>query len=267
MNCGEDVRVLFTFGRAQNATGRGLVTHPELNILFATDVCNACIHIYTQSGDYVTTYTPPLNNFCPWGMSYKDQSIYLSDIRRNRLLRLTDYSICVLKEFYCTDVTVFSSPKGLACDDNSNVYVGDVSNNRICIFDYELNFSHTIRHKLLAKPRDVQVEESCLVVLTERKPFVLLFSLSGDMLRVLHKLEQRIIEPWFFYVDENFNITISDYYDYSFKQFSKEGEFMRQLIQFQPMIFVSVFGICVTADKQIVISTSDMKHPFMILAT
>ena len=262
-------RVLFSFGRAQGALGRGIITHPSLNLIFATDTRNASIQVYTLWGDYVTTHTPQIHHFCPWGIAYKAQTIFLSDIRSNRVLSLNDFAVVVVREFNSIAFPKLKSPKGLACDRDSNVYVADRDNNRICVFDCELNFLGTFRHQLLQRPRDVSVIDNELMVLTESEPFILVFSLSGEMIRAIDKLKLRILEPWFFYVEENRNIYISDYGTNSFKLFSEEGEMREELINFgnkETHKWISVFGICVTADKQICVATSEKTRPFLLLA-
>ena len=258
-------KIIYTFGRAQKPNCRALVTHPDLSILFAVDVNSASIQIYTQGGDYVTTYAPRMKRFCPWGMAYKAQSLYLSDIRSDRFLRLSDFGMHVLSVFNCKDCPRLSKPKGLDCDEDCNVYVADLGNNRICVFNYELKFRHTINNQLLTRPRDVKVVAGDLMVLSSDKPFILVFSLSGEMLRVLNKLIPNVIEPWFFSVEGNC-ILISDYFSHSFKRFNHEGELEEELIRFEnTQKYVSVFGICVTSDKNIVVSISDKKHPFLTL--
>ena len=214
--CRNPEKIIYTFGRAQKAHCRALITHPNLNIILAADVNSASIQIYTQDGDYVTTYAPQLDRFCPWGMAYKDQSLFLSDVRSDRFLRISDFGILVLSEFNCKECPRLSRPKGLDCDGDCNVYLADLGNNRICVFDYELKFNYEINNQLLTRPRDVKVVAGDLVVLSSDKPFILIFSLSGEMLKVLNKLRPNIIEPWFFYVENNF-IIISDYCSHSFK--------------------------------------------------
>ena len=267
--CSREDRILFSFGGAQRALGRGIITHPSLNLIFATDTGNASIQVFTLCGDHVTTHTPQLRRFCPWGVAYRQQTIYLTDVRSNRLLSLNDFAVLVVREFSCFPVSKLKSPKGLACDRDSNVYVADRDNNRICLFDYELNFLGIFRHQLLHCPRDVTVIEDQLLVLTEFNPFMLVFSLSGEMLQLIDKLTRWVLSPWFFYVDDSWNIFISDYDSFSIKLFSKEGELREELISFkieQSGRRISVFGICVTADKQICIATADKTRPFLLLS-
>ena len=263
--CLNPEKIIYSFGGAQGPSCRALVTHPDLNIFFAVDVTSASIQVYTQGGDYVTTYTLQINTFCPWGIAYKAQSLYLSDIRGNRLLRLSDFGIHVNSEFNCKDCPRLSHPKGLDCDEECNVYIADFDNNRICVFDNELEFSHKINNQQLTRPRDVKVVAGDLLVLATDKPFILVFSLSGKMLRVLNKLIPSVIEPWFFSVEKNC-ILVSDYCSHSFKRFNHEGEFEEELVRFEyERTYVSVFGVCVTSDKNIVVSISDKEHPFLTL--
>ena len=263
-------RILFSFGGAQGALGRGIIPHPTLNLILTTDISNASIQAYTLCGDYVTTHTLQIHGFCPWGLACSEQTVYLSDVRGNRVLSLNDFAVVVVSELKHLSASRLKSPKGLACDRESNVYVADKGNHRICVFDYELNLSGLFRHQLLYLPRDLAVVEDQLLALTENIPFILVFSLSGELLRTIDQLKQQVICPWFFHVDASWNIFISDYDSFAFKQFNREGEMCEQLIAFNAkhsLKRISVFGICVTADKQVCVAISDRARPFLLLSS
>ena len=260
-------KMLFSFGKKQKVTARSIVMHPDLDLMFVSDMKSRAIQVYTQSGDHVTTHThSPSEYFAPWGMTYKNGTLYV--VSSNRILSFNDFTVWAHDRWGDRQV-ILSTPRGLSCDEQSNLYVADKGNDRICVFDKELKLLRTLAQREIAKPRDVQVVGEELAVLTEEAPFLIVFSLKGEVLRTLNALEQFCIEPWFFFIDEEWNILISDYDLYCCSSFKKTGELKERL--FKPQFdlnhstqLVSVFGISLTAEKKIIICTSSREHPFCI---
>ena len=125
----------------------------------------------------------------------------------------------------------FYYPANLAVSPNGNVYVADTKNNRIQVLDPSLNFIQTLAEQLIEQPRDIKLTADSVYVLCSISPCIRVFSYSGVKLRSLITLgyQQPVIDAWYFCLDSQENIVISDNGAHNLKVFNREGTMIHSI--------------------------------------
>ena len=123
---------------------------------------------------------------------------------------------------------------------NDLIYVCDMNNNRIQIFDPKLNFNSMITHSEILTPTDIHISQEYIYVLTKGTTYLAyytyhgklaLFSLGGSYEKSITLSGQvsPIQEAFFFTLDEQNNILVSDKIGECVKVFSCEGIFQQTI--------------------------------------
>lgn len=112
----------------------GLAVDDEGN-LYVSDTLQNAVRKIDPDGN-VSTVTAALN--APTGLCWKDGTLYIAETGSNRIIKITDGKVMVLagSRRNGTDDgpaarASFSSPQGVAVDDNGTVYVADTANSAI----------------------------------------------------------------------------------------------------------------------------------------
>ena len=130
-----------------------------------------------------------------------------------------------------SDNEQFIYPHQLTTDPIGRVFIADTGNNRISIFDPDLNHLRNITLESMSGPYDVKVSHDCLYVLCLANPCMLVLTLEGDK---LHSLITRgegmdVLHPLFLCLDYLDNLVIRVSASHSIRVFSPEGKLLHKI--------------------------------------
>ena len=126
----------------------------------------------------------------------------------------------------------FQNPRQLFISQVGDVYVCDSSNHRIQVLTSNIKFKNIFKHHSMKCPADIKLTEELMYVLSRvDNPCLHVFTLKGDKIRsILSRGESlQLNSPFFFCIDMNANIVVSDREDHSIKIFTPEGEFLHRI--------------------------------------
>ena len=226
---------------------------------------NNNISAFSVTGEYINTFCEGLV-IHPMGIAINGDEVYVSDERLDSIFhfRLPGFELITKVGKKGTGKGEFSCPHQLTVAPNGSVFVADTGNNRIVVMTNSLEFLQTIEHTSMTKPCDVKLLDNKVFVLScSDNPCLHVFSQSGEKLRsFITRGEQgnkQVKQGYFFCLDKQQNILISDYEDNSIKVFSQEGALLHTLGCTQEKEKkIEPNGIVVTNDKIISASSNTM---------
>ena len=107
----------------------------------------------------------------------------------------------------------FNHPRGIAIHDtNEDIYICDLSNNRIQIFSNDYSYKSQFGMSILKYPTDIQLTKDSIFVLSHRNPFLYTFNYNLTQLHntVCDSICKHLKYPFSFIIDGNYNFIISD---------------------------------------------------------
>ena len=153
----------------------------------------------------------------------------------------------------------FNHPRQLAVSTDGFIWVTDFENDRIKILNGNLHYHRHISHHSMIRPCDVKVTQDEVFVLCQTSPSVKIFSYSGKLMQSLithHSTSIYDFYPWYFCLDANSNLFVSDSRSHQIQIFSKEGTLLHTLgevwEQNQVRLFKNPSGIVLTNSSKLV---------------
>ena len=140
----------------------------------------------------------------------------------------------------------FNYPLGLTIDEsNGNIYVCDYINNRIQILSQDFRFISEFGKYTLKYPRDIKLSKKYIYVLDVSNPCLHLFDYNHILQKsvISRGKGKEVVDPWNFFIDQTYNILISDYGSNSIHIFNKDFQLIHK-------ISVSPKPIKITVDKR-----------------
>ena len=154
-------------------------------------------------------------------------------------------------------------PSGLTVSTDGDVFVVDFFNHRIKILDQSLRFKRHVTHQSMKYPQDVKLTRDEMYVLCDSSPCVLVLSHAGEMTRslVTRGDGMQVDHAFFFCLDAEQNLLISDNRAHDVKIFSKDGTHLHTVGQegHERGMLYDPMGIALTKDMSLVI-VSDSKN-------
>ena len=213
-----------------------------------------------------------INGFCrgqfetPMGIAMNGGEVYVSDVGLDSIFhfKLPGFQLITKVGKKGTGKGEFSSPRQLTVAPNGSVFVADTNNNRIVVMTNSLEFQQLIKHASMTRPCDVKLVDNKVFVLSSSdSPCLHVFSRSGEKLRSFitrgARGNEQVKRGYFFCLDKQQNILISDWADSSIKVFSQEGALLHTLGCTQKRKKkIEPTGIVVTNDKIICASSNTM---------
>ena len=202
--------------------------------IYVADMENHRIQIFSQSGDYLNQFRHQHLN-SPCGILIHLNNIYVTDRAYHAifLFKLPDLTMRKWVGKGGSGNEEFSVPRQLAISPNQLLYVADRNNNRIQILCANLAFQGSLKHQTMTQPVDVKFSNKEIFVLScEDNPCIHVFSLSGEKTRSLvtrGDLGMQVRRAFFFCLDGQNNIVISDWLDGYIKVFSPTGDLLHTI--------------------------------------
>ena len=185
------------------------------------------ISIFSDGGEYLNSYTHE-HMKRPRGIAIHTDNMYITDMGVHAVFQFKIESDVRLVAKLGTEGTgngEFDYPTNLAVSTNGDVYVSDLNNNRVQILDSSLHYIRTLTEHSIQQPRDIKLTADSVYVLCEDSPCIRVFSHTGDTLRSLITRgdQLQVNDAWYFGLDSQENIIISDFGAHIIKVFSKDG--------------------------------------------
>ena len=264
-------------GGGGSAPGRffnphGVSIDKELGHIYVVDMDNNLIQIFSKSGGYLNHFGDE-HFMCIWGILVYRNSIYVTDMGRHAisLFKLSDLSLMKRKGKKGSGNRQFSEPCQLSMSPNQLLYVADRLNNRVQILSADLKFQDSLIHPTMNQPVDVKFSNHIIFVLSlVDNPCIHVFSLEGNKTRSLVTrggIGMQVKEAYFFCLDEQNNIVISDYNVHNIKVFSPAGDLLHAIGREgnETGMFYQPKGIAVNSNKLVCVS-SNKKYGLQIFS-
>ena len=228
---------------------RDVTVDIETGNIYIADQFNDCVKVFDSTGKYLFKF----------GDNEDEGKIYLQKgvaICGDRILisqgnhcilnyQLDGTFICKIGKFGNGELE-FCCPFGLTIDEsNGNIYVSDCHNNRIQILSQDFCFISQFGKDTLKFPRDVKLSKEYIFVLDQSNPCLHLFNYDHILQKsvISQGKGMRVVNPYYFFIDQTDNILISDRDSNSIRIFDKEFQFIHA-------ISVSPNPMGITVDKR-----------------
>ena len=261
-------------GRAPGELKRayGVAIDETTHHIFVANTNNQRIEIFSETGEYI--YQLGVGQLTsPWGIAIHGDSIYVSCSFE------TVSKFCLTNMRLVRKIGSWGSNNGqlrylrqLTTDPIGRVFIADTYNDRICIYDTNLNHIRNIMHELMLGPYDVKISRDRLYVLcTNINSCILVLTLEGDK---LHSLFTRgrgkdVLNPCFFCFDSLNNFVISDEKSGSICVFSPEGNLLHTIGRegHFPGMFFRPQGVAITPNGRLVCVSDNMNYGLQIFCS
>ena len=164
----------------------------------------------------------------------------------------------------------FNNPHGLTVSTDGDVFVADICNHRIKILDQSLRFKRHVTLPSTKEPLDVKLTRDEMYVLCNTSPCVLVLSHAGEITRslVTRGTGMQVDQAFFFCLDAEQNLLISDYRANDVKIFSKDGTHLHTVGQkgHERGMLYCPDGIALTKDLSLVIVSRNKNFGLQIFS-
>ena len=155
----------------------------------------------------------------------------------------------------------FNKPYQLTVSSTGEIYVADSGNDKIQILDSSLHPIREVAHPDMKSPYDVKVSAEEMYVLNSAQSFcVQVYSHDGCNLRSLitRGAGMQVSLPFFFCLDDEKRLFISDCDSHQVKVFSNEGVLLHTLGEHghQRAMFNFPFGLALSNNMLVIVSTN-----------
>ena len=169
-----------SFGKREDFDSVGGITiDTNLNI-YITDLGNKRIMIYSFDGDYLTSLK---HNFITslHSIAISDHCIVVTQPGYGNIVKFeTEYGPGVSQN----EFRIMNFPSGLTIDENGDIFVADCGNNRVAVFENNLELKRYFGYSELRNPRDVFIQSNKVYVSDSNKDFhIHVFTKSGELLK------------------------------------------------------------------------------------
>ncbi|KAI6657051.1 PEP-CTERM domain protein [Oopsacas minuta] len=209
---------------------RGVTADKKTGNIYIADAGNHCVKVFDSTAKYIFKFGDSK------GESEMNYPKGLT-ICGNRIL-ISQYSNCIMN--YQLDGKFiskvgkdgkgnleFNNPWGITINKlNGDVYICDVSNNRIQILSENLHFKSQFGRAILTYPRDIKINRDNIFILDESNPCLHIFNKDLVLQKNIISIGKgkQVISPLFFFLDNSDNILISDYGSNSIRIFNSKYE-------------------------------------------
>ena len=207
---------------------RGLALDKISQKVYIADFGNRCVRVLSFQGEFHTQFDQGVLRG-PWGVGVTEEFIFVTDWTQDSLFQFNKDTLQLINRAEGE----LCDPRGLCVDRNGDVFIADLGNHRVSVLSGNLSFKSCIGTGTLHYPEDVKLSPDTLVVLIWSPNCVRIFSRSGDLLTscVSQGIEQNCLvdRPFFFCLDPDMNILISDWGHDTIKIFTHSGELIHAL--------------------------------------
>ena len=231
--------------------------HQETHQIFVTNNENHRVEIFSETGEFISQLgVGELTK--PWGIAIHGDSLYVS-CEDHTVSKFSLIKMCRVRRIGGggSNNGQFDSLSQITADLLGCVFIADSKNERICIYDPDLNHIRNITHQSMSNPYDVKVSQDRLYVLCPlNNPSMHVLTLEGYKLQSLITCGEGmdVFSPGFFCLDSLHNFVLSNDATHSFCVFSPEGNLLHTIGRegHQPEMFYYPTGVTITPNGRLV---------------
>ena len=245
---------------------RSIAIDSVTNNIYICDAGNNRVQVFSESLEFLCSFNEQMHS--PFGICIHLSKVYVTQFVANSL------SVYSTEGRYIQSVgrkgkkeLEFDWPRGVAVSTANNlIYICDCRNNRVQCLNLNLTFNSFIPE--VTQPRDIKLTSQDVVVLTGGSPWIQFYDYSHQLIRqIITRGEgNQLIDPWYFFLDIEFYILMTD--DSADRvlifsdrgqlrhKFGKRGEARGNLI--------SPTGIIVDREDRIIVLSHNPKHCIQI---
>ena len=205
----------YSFGQeGEMVSPRGLAVDYKDRI-FIADTDKHTIFVYTIEGHFVGQFGSEFLSE-PWGLCCAENKLFVTDKKKHRVFGfdLSNFTVCNKAGSLGTRNAELNSPTAIDFDVcEKELYVADYLNNRLAIYDTNLNFKRFLLDKSIQGPICIKLTEQRIFVLECRTPNLRSYSKQGtDRKNHFSTGKNQLVESMlFFTVDKKDNCIVSDF--------------------------------------------------------
>ena len=248
---------------------RGVAIDEATHHILVANCYSNRVEIFSETGEYI--YQLGVGELSrPWSIAIHGNSVYVC-CWGNTISKFSLSDMRIVKKIggMGSNNGQFRSPRKITTDPIGRVFIADTNNDRICVYDTNLDHLRNITYESMSGPYDVTISRDRIYVLcANSNPCLHVLTLEGDK---LHSLITRgrgmgVLEPHFFCLDPLNNFVISDYENNSFRVFSPKGKLLHTIGRegHRPGIFNKPLGIAITPNRRLVSVLSDDNYGLLI---
>ena len=246
-------------GELWSTQGVAIDTNNRIFIAEGDELEHRRISVFSEKGEYLTSFTHQYFRR-PHGITIHGDNLYVTDVEVHAIFQFkieTDFPLVAKQGTKGSQIGEFKFPTNLAVSTHGEVYVTDCNNRRVQILNSSLQHLRSLTEQPIEHPIDIKLTADEVYVLCWDNPCVQVFSHAGERLRSLVSRgeQMQVFNAWFFCLDAERNIIISDYDTHQIKIFSKQGNHIRTIGEEgeQPGMFFNPEGLALTKDLSLVV--------------
>ena len=237
------------------------------NNIYICDVGNNRVQVFTEPLEFLFSFSEEMNS--PFGICIHLSKVYVTQCVANSL------SVYSTEGRYIQSVgregkkeLEFVLPRGVAVSTVNNlIYICDFRNNRIQCLNLNLTFHSSI--PAVTQPRDIKLTSRDVVVLIGGSPCIQFYDYSHQLIRqtITRGEGNQVLIPWYFCLDREFNILMTDYSSDRVLIFSDRGQLLHKFGKRGEGRgdLISPTGIAVDREDRIIVSSHNIpKHCIQI---
>ena len=252
---------------------RGVAIDENTGYIYVTEGIGSRVSVFSETGDFLNTFSQQGMNF-PWGIALHRDNIYVTDLMSDSVfhfkMELTIRHVATFGSVKGSSDEQLNDPRGLTVSTDGDVFVADCDNLRIKILDQSLRFKRHVTHQYMKNPLNVKLTRDEMYVLCDNSPCVLVLSHTGEMTRslVTRGNGMQMSDAYFFCLDAELNVLISDFRAHDVKIFSKDGTYLHTVGQegHERGMLYHPKGIALTKDLNLVIVSNNENFGLQIFS-
>ena len=136
----------------------GVAIHEETHQIFVVNYFNDRVEMFSETGEFLSQLGVG-QLYHPYGVATYGDSLYVSCWGDDTVSKFSLTEMCRVRRIgrEGSNNEQFDSPRQLTTDLIGRVFIADTRNNRICIYDPDLNHLRNISHESISRPYDVKV--------------------------------------------------------------------------------------------------------------
>lgn len=232
---------------------RDLVIHPQTGRIYIADMGNNRILELTSEGQTICTFGQP-HLKSPHGLAVLSEKIFVSDRYLNAifLFNLNTYELEATTGQKGKLIGQFNEPRGIGIEQKNFIYVCDMMNDRVVVYDFELERKNTLRWNNIVKPVLIRFASPKMYLLCDSDPCLSVLDSTGTLLTILSNNYRATLEiSGFFCLDSDENILICSHGGLILV-YSKQGSLISKLGAQTVENASCHYGIAINAKGQIV---------------
>ena len=252
----------------------GICIHDSTNNIYVADNDNNRIQVFNEVGIFLfkfgdapgkckltNPYTVAIHRERVFVTEYRSACILTYEIDGTPILQIGAVT-GAMKGYFSLLFSGKDFLSGLAFDKRTNGFlVCDNSSNSIHVFDYNFNFQHSFGSKVISQPRDIEVISTGFLVLDSGELCLHLFDFNFKLVRnfVSRGSGKDVVDPWFFCVDRDASIFMTDATNNCIYVINSRGEMTRQIGTKNSKELISPKGILIDRKGRLIVVDNKSK--------